>query len=159
MERINKILNHDLFLLNIRINDEAEAGRCFCLHNMSHFLDVARIAMILNLNEGLKIPQEIIYAASLLHDIGRHVQYEDGTPHELASARIAPDILRDCGFNDEETGVIIDAILNHRKDVDKINGLSRILYEADKRSRPCFICKAVEDCNWSSEKKNTKIIW
>lgn len=154
MDRIDKILNHDLFLECIKRNDEAEAGRSFCRHNMGHFLDVARIAMILNLEEELHIEQDMIYAAALLHDIGRYRQYEDGTPHEEASAELAPEILRDCGYNDKETDVIVKAISLHRtKEIEKEHSLNGILYRADKASRPCFACKAESDCSWKQDKK------
>ena len=114
MDRIDKILNHDLFLYHLGRNNAAEADRRFCRHSMVHFLDVARIGTIIALEEGLKIDREWIYAAALLHDCGKHEQYENGTPHEQASARIAPEILKACGFDDEETGVIVTAISRHR---------------------------------------------
>ena len=101
MERVNRILQHEAFKWHMRENEEAEKERIFCHHDMVHFLDVARIAMILNLQEGVGISQGVIYGAALLHDIGRHEQYKDGTPHETASARIAPDILADCGYGRE----------------------------------------------------------
>lgn len=155
MLRIDKILNHDLFIENLEKNNTAEADRRFCRHNIGHFLDVARICWIFCLEEGVDIPKEIVYAAGLLHDIGKHEQYEIGTPHEVASARIAPKILRDCGYDDKETDVILSAILSHRdssvRDEKNLNGL---LYRADKASRCCFACKASADCNWKGDKKN-----
>ena len=110
MDRIDKILNHDLFLYHLGKNNAAEADRRFCRHSMVHFLDVARIGTIIALEEGLELDREWIYAAALLHDCGKHEQYENGTPHEQASARIAPEILKDCGFDDKETDVIVTAI-------------------------------------------------
>lgn len=155
MERIDKILNHDLFLENLKKNGQAEADRRFCRHNMVHFLDVARIARIMNEEEALGIENELIYAAALLHDIGKNRQYAEGIPHEKASAEIAPAILVECGFDDKETGVIIEAILNHRnKDVAEERNLNGLLYRADKASRSCFACEAEAECNWSKEKKN-----
>ena len=160
MERVNKILNHDLFLQCLEKNKLAETERIFCHHDMVHFLDVARIAMIINLNEGLDIPKDIIYAAALLHDIGRYVQYEDGTPHEEASAKLAPGILKQCGYSDKETCVIVSAIETHRDATVVGNAsLNDILYRADKASRPCFACKAEKACNWKGEKKNLDILW
>ena len=158
MERIDKILNHDLFIENMQKNEAAEAERSFCRHNMGHLLDVARIAMILNLEEALNIQKDVVYAAALLHDIGRHVQYEKGTPHELASAEIAPSILRDCGYDEKETSVIIDAIRLHRTaGIAENHDLSGILYRADKASRACFACKAEKFCDWKQNKKNFTI--
>lgn len=158
MNRVDKILNHELFLYHLRENESAEAQRHFCRHNMVHFLDVARIGMIINLEESLEIDKEWIYAAALLHDMGKHIQYENGTPHEVASAEIAPKILADCGFDDKETGVIVDAIFCHRdvsvKDEKNLRG---ILYRGDKASRACFACEAESECNWKEGKKILKI--
>lgn len=133
----------------------AEEGRRFCHHDMGHFLDVARLAMIFALQEGQPLPEEMIYAAALLHDIGRWRQYEDGTPHEKASALLAPEILVESGFTKEETEQILSAILNHRNAaVKKDRTLDGILYRADKMSRSCFCCEAEKECDWKGDKKN-----
>ena len=155
MDRIDKILNHDLFLHHLKENEKAEIDREFCCHDMVHFLDVARIGEIINLEEGLGINREWIYAAALLHDCGKHVQYENGMPHELASAQIAPKILESCGFDDDETGVIVGAIQSHRDaSVAGEPTLRGVLYRADNASRACFACKSVGSCNWKDDKKN-----
>lgn len=158
--RINRILNHDLFIECLAKNEAEEADRKFCRHNMGHFLDVARLAMIFNLEKQLSIPKDMIYAAALLHDIGRFRQYQDGTPHEQASAALAPKILKDCGYSDEETTVIVEAISQHRnaavKEKEDLDGL---LYRADKMSRSCFACPAEPECNWKADKKNLHLIY
>lgn len=160
MDRIDRILKHDLFIENLALNDAAEADRCFCRHDMAHFLDVARIGTIMNLQEGLEIPGELVYGAALLHDIGKHRQYAEGIPHEQASAAIAPEILRECGFDEKETDVIVDAILHHRNCATASeNNLRGILYRADKASRACFSCRAEKDCNWKNDRKNRKILY
>ena len=51
MERVNRILEHDGYQECLRKNETAEKDRRFCRHDMAHFLDVARIAWILNLQE------------------------------------------------------------------------------------------------------------
>lgn len=158
MERIDKILKHDLFLYHLNKNNAAEADRRFCRHNIIHFLDVARIGEIINLEENIGLDREVIYAAALLHDMGKHIQYEEGIPHEKAGAAIAPEILSDCGFSDEECNIIADAILYHRdKDVMSEKNLRGVLYRADKASRACFACEAETDCNWKEDKKNLTI--
>lgn len=160
MKRIDKILNHTLFLKHLKDNNAAEANRSFCRHNMVHFLDVARIAEIINLEEGLRLPKEWIYAAALLHDLGKHIQYAEGIPHEKASAQIAPGILKECGFDEKETGVIVEAILAHRnEEIASESSLRGILYRADKASRACFACEAQEKCHWKDGKKNFSIIY
>lgn len=159
MERVNKILDHDLFQLFLEKNRVAEEDRRFCRHDMNHFLDVARLAMILYLQDcGIpygEISQELIYAAALLHDIGRWKQYRDGTPHEEASAQFASEILADCGFTEDETAQIVTAISNHRNEaVKEKRTLSGILYRADKMSRSCFCCEVERECDWKGRKKN-----
>ena len=158
--RIDRIIKHTGFVENLNKIDAAEAHRRFCRHNMVHFLNVARIARVINGEEHFGVDQEWIYAAGLLHDIGRHVQYADGTPHEQASAAIAPGILVECGFSEEETAIIVDAILMHRTEtVAEEKNLRGLLYRADKASRACFACPVEQECNWKNEKKNLRILY
>lgn len=158
MERIDKIVNHRLFLENLEKNKAAEADRRFCRHDMAHFLDVARVGWILILEEELELSKELIYGAALLHDLGKHRQYLEGIPHEQASAFIAPQILVDCGFDGKETAVIVDAILQHRNPAaGGERALCGVLYRADKASRACFACKAEPDCSWKERRKNLTI--
>ena len=151
-----------------------ESHRVFCKHDMSHFLDVCRIAEILWLQNCLYINKEnntknsnitsdhmkeYIYATGLLHDIGRWQEYENGIRHEVASRDLAEPILEDCGFDKEERNRILLAISNHRnkmiKDEDSLSGW---IYRADKKSRACFACEVENICDWSKDKKNLKLI-
>ncbi len=158
MERIDAILCNEAYQKYIKKNLAAEEKRIFCRHNMEHFLDVARIGWIMNLEEQIGLNKESIYAAALLHDIGRHIQYEDGTPHEFAGSQLAPEILRACGFDETEAAEILEAIRNHRNAaIADRQDLSGVLYRADKASRACFACTACELCDWSKEKKNLSI--
>lgn len=160
MERVNRILNHENYQNYLARNERAEESRRFCRHNMGHFLDVARLAVILNETEGYEADREVIYAAALLHDIGRWMQYEDGTPHEQASEALSEEILTDCGFNGEEKEKIRKAIRNHRnRAVMEEKTLSGLLYRADKLSRPCYACKAESECDWKKDSKNKELIW
>lgn len=158
MERIDRILNHPLFQEHLKQNERAEKDRSFCRHDMGHFLDVARIAALLNAEEEQGIEKPLLYAAALLHDLGRHIQYELATPHEKVGAQIAPAILQDCGFLPEEIQEIVYAIGAHRdsKSVE-CHGLTGLLFRADKLSRACYACNVEADCNWKRERKNLKL--
>lgn len=159
MERINDILQNIEYRKNREKIEQYEVERKFCKHDIGHFLDVARIAQILNLKEELHISEELIYAAALLHDIGRQIQYEDGTPHEKASVPIAAGILGECGFDDAETESILYAIENHRASkIKEQKNLAGIIYRADKMSRPCYACQVETECKWKDDKKNRAII-
>lgn len=159
MARVQRILAHSDYKTYIKKIAKHEKSRKFCGHDMVHFMDVARIAMILNL-EQMEAPldKETIYAAALLHDIGRFVQYEDGTDHAKASAKLAPAILKDCGFTPDEAAVIVEAIGNHRnKEIKDDADLNGLLYRADKLSRPCYGCLMQDECNWKRKKKNLEL--
>ena len=163
MERINRIWCHKIYQDCLRQIRTLEKTREFCRHTPEHFLDVARLSYILALEEG-SLPdkmadreriKELLYAAGLLHDIGRHLQYEQGIPHEEASAGIAEGILRDCGFSEDEKERILHLIRSHRTKGQ--NGLEGIFYRADKLSRNCFACPVREICDWPETKKNLEI--
>lgn len=160
-KRLTFIQNHPLYLSADRRLQELEETRVFCRHQMNHLLNVARIAYILNLEMKLGISRDLIYAAALLHDIGKGRQYEEGIPHETASADLAEQILADMpaklAFTSEEQQQILTAIRGHRWLRRDAEPLEALLYKSDKMSRACFACPAESQCNWSNDKKNMEI--
>ena len=155
---VESIRRHPLYEEWMKRLVKAERTRRFCLHQITHQLDVARIAYIRSLERKLSFRKEVIYAAALLHDIGKAVQYENGEPHEIASARIATDILNDIsGFSALEKTAIVAAIAQHRHYSEDSSPLGKLLFEADKASRPCFACPMSQECSWSAEKQNQGI--
>lgn len=158
MERVQRIYSHPIWQTNFLSLQEAECDRVFCRHTMAHFMDVARIAYIEALEKNLPVSKQQIYAAALLHDIGRAAQYKDGTPHELAGEALSREILAESGFSCGEQAEILAAIAGHRNsETGSLNDLAGILYRADKASRMCMDCPARKECNWSNEKKNLTI--
>ena len=158
MERIEKLIRHPLWREALDGIEAAEADRVFCRHGLSHLLDVARLAYIENLERGLGLSKETVYAAALLHDIGREEQYAQGVPHHEGSVRLAEPILGDCGFSAAETAEILRAIGGHRTAETAADGrLPGLLYRADKASRTCWRCAAADGCNWAPEKKNNTL--
>ena len=157
-DRINLILHNDKFNEYLSKNKSLEKYRKFCRHNLNHFLDVARIAYIISFEEKLNLKKDIIYAAALLHDIGKWQQYESGIPHNDTSAKLAVEILKASNFDEAEIILITDAIKNHRKKTE-VSTLSSLLYKGDKLSRKCFNCKAIKECNWNDDKKNFNITY
>ena len=204
LPRVNRILRDEEYLKYIHEIEELEHDRIFCRHNMEHFLNVARIACLLDHEDSYDTsepvdspdalkpadsldsskpadspdaskPEDsldssktagahetsswagIIYAAALLHDIGRGQEYLTGVRHEEESARLAPPIIRRAGFNDEEEGLIISAIANHRNKECPEGRLDSIIYRADKLSRPCYYCKASQLCHKTDDKKNLEL--
>lgn len=152
MERCNNIYNHPLYKECLNRITVKERDRKFCLHNLAHSLDTARIGYIIILEKNLSIDKELFYAAALLHDAGRY----SGKPHNESGADIAERIMPDCGFSETETETVCSAIRGHRTKTDGTDFAS-VLYEADKKSRMCFCCSAADECYWEDAKRNDEI--
>ena len=157
MKNIDIIMNNSMYTESLEKLKKYEENREFCNHTIEHFIDVARIAYIMVLEEDLKVSKEVIYAIGLLHDIGRVKQYEEGIHHDIASVDMSREILKETSFTEEEVKIILNGIANHRKESD--NKLEEIIYRADKLSRQCFSCKAENEFYWSKDKKNFKITY
>ncbi len=159
MTRIDDILNNTLYKSYMADIEQAEVQRKFCLHGLNHSLDVARISHIINLEEGLGFEKDIVYAMALLHDIGRGVEYKDGTPHHEAGIEISRNILQETGFDSADTDMILSAIFSHKTACQEKSSLGYLLFKADKLSRNCFTCKAYDECYWKEELKNKTITY
>jgi putative nucleotidyltransferase with HDIG domain len=157
IDRVNKILNNHKFKEYLSLNGTYEANRKFCKHDLDHFLDVARIAYILVLENKIDVSKEVVYAAALLHDIGRWAEYAGEKPHDEASTDLAGEILEESGFNDTEQKLITEAIKGHRAEKDGCADFVSIFYKSDKLARKCYNCEAFDECKWKNEKKNIEI--
>ena len=82
---------------------EDEKDRKFCRHGMEHLLDVARLMYIEALEAGEDAPRDLIYAAALLHDIGR------SQTHSIMHAVIGAHIAINRGLSPE----IVEIIRRH----------------------------------------------
>lgn len=159
MDKFKRLLEDEELKQCFEKNLKFEKDRMFCKHDLEHSLAVARIAYIKNLEDGLNIDKGLIYAAALLHDIGRWKQYKDGISHDEAAGVIAERILEKCGYDKKEKKSILEAIKNHRNDTRNYDNLKGIIYISDKLSRNCFSCQVRDKCNWSDLKKNDTIMW
>ncbi|MCD8090470.1 MAG: HD domain-containing protein [Clostridiales bacterium] len=152
MERVNRILINDKYKYYQSVIEFAERDRIFCCHDLRHCVDVARITMLLSYEEGVPLDKELVYAAALLHDIGRA---EGSHNHHIKSAELAEEILRRSGFSYNEAEIVCQVIRNHGDiETAEEKTFSGLFYRADKLSRDCLHCKARGACYWSDEKKN-----
>ena len=146
MDRVNEIWKHPLYQKYYARIEELEQNRVFCRHQMPHLLDVARIAYIRNLEDDMGFAKDVVYAAAVLHDIGKALQYEARIPHELAGVDIAEQILADlpaeAAYTTDEKRMILTAVKGHRRLREDPEPLEKLLYESDKASRMCFACPA-----------------
>ncbi|MCC8159999.1 MAG: HD domain-containing protein [Oscillospiraceae bacterium] len=157
MRRCSRILENEIFLKTLSLINEAEKDRIYCNHGIEHLLDVARAGYITALENGLDIKKELIYAAALLHDMGRYAQYTGAEEHHAAGAKIAAQILPECGFDEKETAEIISAVKAHGSMSGKTETLADVIAEADKKTRMCMLCAASDTCKWREEERNMLI--
>lgn len=157
MDRIQPIVQHPQFLAWMKQMDELECDRIYCRHGLPHLLDTARIAALLAEDCASGYPRDVIYAAALLHDLGRLKQYTTGEPHAQAGVPMAQELLRGTSFTETEQEEILQAISCHRTGDDG-NRLGQILHQADHASRMCFACEAADTCYWAEERRNYTIL-
>lgn len=159
MTRVEAVLADSCFTEYVAKNNSSEADRQFCRHTFQHLVDVARITYILMLESGdirrfmeendlnMKLAKEMIYAAGVLHDIGRWKEYQTGEDHSVVSSVLAGDILRKAGFDSKEIRIITTAIREHRRMAESMSLLGERLYRADNLSRLCSQCEASDECH------------
>lgn len=157
LELTNKILNNALYKHALELLRALEKDRIFCRHDIDHFLSVARITMILCNEKGINADADTVYAAALLHDIGRPAEYLSGTPHVEASIVLAEIILDESGCKQDVKEKILSLISSHRKQSSDENSLESLFFTADKKSRLCFDCPAQAECKWPASKRNLMI--
>ncbi len=144
-----RITDNPTFIEKLDRIEELERDRIYCGHGLGHLLDVARIAYIYSLEENLGFTRDLIYATSLLHDIGRADEYESGIPHDEAGAVIAERVLRECGYDEKVIAEVCEAIACHRgQELGEGGSLGELIRRADKESRCCFRCGARDSCKW-----------
>lgn len=157
--RIEVVRKDPFYLDCLSLNGERERDRLFCRHDYRHVVLVSQISCKIikqtcGLNtfikteglNGIKSALEVVYAAGLLHDMGRWLQYDTGEDHALAGSVIAAGVLKRAGFSEREALVITRAIREHRKALPGQSYLGRVLCLADDLSRPCGSCSARLDC-------------
>lgn len=161
LDKVQKIIGHDTFIHILADLKVLEKERIWCGHDLEHLLSVARIMWIdcLEHMPG-RYAKDVVYAAALLHDIGRAAQYKTGEPHETAGVRIASKILTDAGYAKADQVLILTAIGEHRKPAEgeQMRSLADLLYRADKISRSCYLCDAADTCSWEDKKRTHGVI-
>ncbi|GAV23207.1 HD domain-containing protein [Carboxydothermus pertinax] len=150
MDRFWRIVRDEEVVRRINIIADLEKEREFCRHDVQHFLDVARILHILNYENNLELLQELVYITAFLHDLGRVEEYQKGLDHAKIGVEIARRILMTKElFTDDEIYLITGAIAGHRN--SNSTGFAKLLYLADKLSRPCLSCKVLSKCHKGEE--------
>ena len=157
MERVQTLLEHPYYRSCLQEIEQLEQDRIYCRHGLPHLLDVARIAALLAADRKAAYPRDVIYAAALLHDLGRLRQYTTGQSHAQAGIAMAKEILKDMAFTQHEQADILDAVGGHQAGAAP-DSLTQLLYEADEASRMCFACPAADTCYWPEERRNHTVL-
>lgn len=151
--KIKKILNHKLFIENMRKIIQIEENRIYCKHDIFHCFDVARICYIIVLENNLHYDKDVIYALALLHDIGRAKQYESGEDHSLIGGEIAAQIMHDVAFSEHDIELVKDIILKHSGEHNILSPktLKEAFLKSDFLARKCSFCSAIDTCKWKTK--------
>lgn len=177
MRFVAELLKNQEYRQRLQRLQKLEAERIYCCHDIRHFMDVARLAQLRNLEENMQQDKEMIYLYALLHDMGRAAEYEQGISHAESSADFAGEILVHIGYPPEKTAVIQNAVRSHRETAEekvskrgapenhqpesdrREDSFAALMKWADKASRMCFLCEAKNTCKWSEEQKNQAEHW
>lgn len=137
--------------------EKIESDRIFCRHNLSHFLDVARICKLILLENNIPASDDCIYLTSLLHDVGRISQNKN---HKKASVDIAKNLLEKINYPIHDRKIILTAIAEHgfRGKHNPVN-FTEAFSLADNISRACYHCSASQECYWPESRKNHNITY
>ncbi len=127
---LNKYLEADprlkqVITLSREVYDKANLPN----HNFNtHIAQVTYRALVIAESDKLEFNPSILIAACVLHDIGYSItRTKEG--HEEAGAGISRQILKDSGFNDEETESTVKAFVEYA--TPGISVESDILFDAD----------------------------
>ncbi|WP_054695075.1 HD domain-containing protein [Syntrophomonas palmitatica] len=158
MKRIDLLINDTMYKDYIQRNMDEEIN-AYCQHDFRHHLDVARITYILVLENndlnyfikesglsGKLAAKEVIYAAGLLHDIGKWKEFQTGTDHASYGSRLAREVLPRALFNEQEIEIICQGIFEHRNISMDMSFLGERLHRADNLSHLCLECPAQNVC-------------
>lgn len=157
MQYVDRLLALEAFHLDIDALEQLEATRLYCKHDLTHFLDVARIARIINCENRLGLENEQLYLTALLHDLGRLAEYRDGIDHAIAGRQRAAEHLQAIDYPPTRATAILDAIGTHRHHDQEPNDLSGVISRADTLARPCYRCPAASGCKWPDTRRNHTI--
>lgn len=157
MQRIAQLQQDPDFRSLLQQIEESERDRIFCQHGLAHLLDVARIAWIDTMERHLTLEKPVVYAAALLHDLGRAL---DPADHDTAALTICRAILTRCGFDASDIASILQAIAAHgdkHTPPEQLPPLCAVIRRADGLSRPCYACAAAHACYWPDARRNHHI--
>ncbi|MEW6275465.1 MAG: HD domain-containing protein [Bacillota bacterium] len=80
----------------------------------SHFERVYHLSLQIAEEEKIRVDQEVLYAAAMLHDIGALPPYQTkGIDHAERSAQVFEEILVPMGFPSKKIELVRDIILGH----------------------------------------------
>lgn len=157
MNRFEKLQQDPMFVQLLNEIEAAEENRPFCRHGLPHLLDTARIAWIDALENSLPLDKSIVYAAALLHDLGRAPRYAGKGDHDTAALDDCRDMLSRSGYASDEIAAILAAVAAHgdkHTPDSHLPLLSALLRRADGASRNCWHCPAADECNWTAQRRN-----
>ena len=172
MKYTEKLLQNESFKNVQEAISQWEISRIYCHHELSHCMDVARMAWIYFLEDcqkkhlfledlQLEEKKDFIYVCALLHDIGRAKQYETGIHHSVCGQKLAEGMLLDIGAPESWKEAVLRIVAGHHacdRSSDPEWKIADYIDRADHDCRPCFCCEGKDTCKWSREERNHTLV-
>jgi hypothetical protein len=100
----------------------------------SHSLRDYQLATTLAREDGVKVDDDVLYAAAMLHDMAAFAPWDrekDGIDHADEGARVAAKVLADAGFPMQKLPAVQGAIITHMFDREPKGPEALYLHDAD----------------------------
>ncbi|MBW7954530.1 HD domain-containing protein [Candidatus Gracilibacteria bacterium] len=98
-------------------------------HQYEHALEVAERSLEVGKKEGLPEEElELLYIASLFHDVGFVIQYDN---NEIIGATIAKNYLKSILYPEDKIKIIEELIISTTLEIEPKNLLEKIIKDAD----------------------------
>lgn len=153
MSYLARLLALESYRQALRALEDQEADRIYCKHNLDHFLDVARVTMLVCADFDIPADKDVVYLAALMHDLGRLDKGQ--ADHPVASAQLADQWLEAIDFPADRRPEVIRLIEGHGWRGPAVpSNLLEAFSLADSLSRPCYQCPATDSCHWPADRKN-----
>lgn len=123
--------------MDLKMYSKIESYMKECMNDSVHdYQHIYRVLyMSLDIAKEHDIDEDVLVAASLLHDIGRDAEYKDATcNHAIVGADMAFEFLVGLGWNEDRANCVKDCIASHRyrKEHPPKSVEAKILFDADK---------------------------
>lgn len=100
---------------------------------INHYNRIYELSLELAQKQNMKVDKDVLFAASMLHDIGAFEQYaNEDVEHDVRSVELLEEIILPMGFPKEKIDLVKDAMTTHMfYEIPSSNEESIVFHDAD----------------------------